>query len=91
VLDEKPFIVMPYLKNGNALDYVRRHPDCNRLHMVSISMTSPQLQPGYSLYAQLRDISLGLHYLHSKKVIHGDLKAVRIVHLSMLNEVNRIG
>jgi hypothetical protein len=32
--DERPFIVMPYLQNGNARDYVRDHPDCDRLRMV---------------------------------------------------------
>ena len=28
---------------------------------------------------QLHHISLGLVYLHSKKIIHGDLKAVNII------------
>jgi hypothetical protein len=34
--DDKPgpFIVMQYLHNGNARDYVREHPDCNRLMIV---------------------------------------------------------
>ena len=33
-LDDKPFIVMPYLKNGNARDYVQKHPNCDRLRIV---------------------------------------------------------
>jgi hypothetical protein len=29
LLDGKPFIVMPFLKNGNARDYIHNHPACN--------------------------------------------------------------
>jgi hypothetical protein len=32
--DDRPFIVMPYLKNGNVRDYVQNHPDCDRLQIV---------------------------------------------------------
>lgn len=34
VLDERPFIVMPYLKNGNARTYLEEHPNCDRLLIV---------------------------------------------------------
>ena len=37
VLDESPFIVMEYLKNGNSLEYIDRNPGCNRLRMVRMS------------------------------------------------------
>jgi hypothetical protein len=33
-LDDRPFIVMPYMKNGNARQYVQQHPECNRLQIV---------------------------------------------------------
>jgi hypothetical protein len=35
--DDKPFIVMPYMTNGNARDYVRSYPDCNPLQIVCSS------------------------------------------------------
>lgn len=35
ILDEKPFIVMPYLKNGNSRDYLQEHPNSDRLQIVS--------------------------------------------------------
>ena len=34
VFDSKPFIVIQYLKNGNARDYVHNHQGCNRLVIV---------------------------------------------------------
>ena len=34
ILDDKPFIVMPYIKNGNVRDYIEVHPDCNRAQIV---------------------------------------------------------
>ena len=35
VLDDKPFIVMPLMENGNARDYIDRNPTCDRQRMVS--------------------------------------------------------
>ena len=32
--DNRPFIVMPYMKNGNARNYAQANPDCNRLQIV---------------------------------------------------------
>ena len=37
ILDDKPFIVMPFLKNGNARDYIYEHPECNRAKIVRFS------------------------------------------------------
>ncbi|KAJ6480736.1 kinase-like domain-containing protein [Mycena vitilis] len=51
-LDDKPFIVMPYISQ-NAREFLRSRP--------------------------LRDISLGLEYLHSRKICHGDLKAINVL------------
>jgi len=32
-LDEKPFIVIRYLRNGNVWDYIWAHPGCDRLRI----------------------------------------------------------
>ncbi|KAJ7020515.1 hypothetical protein C8F04DRAFT_1050769 [Mycena alexandri] len=58
-LDDKPFIVMPYVPH-NAREFLRERPT---LDPVPI----------------LRDISLGLEYLHSRKICHGDLKAINVL------------
>jgi len=36
ILDNKPFIVMPFMKNGNALDYIRANTQCDLLRMVGL-------------------------------------------------------
>jgi hypothetical protein len=33
-LDDKPFIVMPFLKNGNARQYIEANPKCDRQKIV---------------------------------------------------------
>ena len=34
ILDHKPFIVTPYLENGNVRVYIESNPDCSRLKIV---------------------------------------------------------
>ncbi|KAJ6595916.1 kinase-like domain-containing protein [Mycena sp. CBHHK59/15] len=58
-LDERPFIVMPYMPS-NAREFLRKRPDFDPLYI-------------------LRDISLGLEYLHSRKICHGDLKGINVL------------
>jgi hypothetical protein len=37
-MDDSPFIVMPFMKNGNVLDYIEMNPQFNRLRMVCLLM-----------------------------------------------------
>jgi serine/threonine protein kinase len=80
LLDDKPFIVMPFLKNGNAHDYIHNHPTCNRQKIVSIFIRLSRQTTCHARVfpVQLNHISLGLAYLHSRRIVHGDLKAVGI-------------
>lgn len=75
-LEDKPFIVMPYLKNGNARDYVGRNPQCNRLRIVCVVVAFWVYIP--KNFMQVRHAALGLLHLHTHRVVHGDIKAVRV-------------
>jgi hypothetical protein len=46
-LDDKPFIVMPYLKNGNVRDYVQSHPDCDLLRIVNTFISRLRMSDQY--------------------------------------------
>ena len=43
VLDERPFIVTPYLTNGNARTYIQNNSDCDRQKIVR-SQRSPETE-----------------------------------------------
>jgi hypothetical protein len=47
VLDDDPFIVMPFLKNGNVRNYILNNPTCNRHKIVSViaNPTGKQFTP----------------------------------------------
>jgi hypothetical protein len=62
-LDDKPFIVMPYLKNGKARDYANDHPGCNRLLIVMILHSVSAFDLCLTRELQLHHVSLGLVYL----------------------------
>jgi hypothetical protein len=36
VFDNKPFIVTPYLKNGNVREYILKYPNSDFLRLVSV-------------------------------------------------------
>ena len=61
------------MPGGNLLEYIKNNLDADRLKLVGV--TPSELTRADSSY-QLSDVAGGLSYLHSRNVIHGNLKGV---------------
>ena len=69
-------MVTPWMENGNLVQFLKAHPDVDRLLLVRRLLYCRIQLPLTSF--QAFDVSSGLTYLHRRKIVHGDLKAVRL-------------
>jgi len=67
-------IISERMENGNIVEFVRAHPDHNRLRLVSGG--SRFILQLYRSSGQLIGVATGLEYLHEHDIVHGDLKGV---------------
>ena len=70
-----PCMVSEWMENGTMNAYLKDHTDTNVLELVRAHFYSGHLifMPG----KKVRGIASGLAYLHSRGVVHSDLKGVR--------------
>ena len=73
-------MVSDWMGNGNISDFVKAHPDTNRLELVGFSslLSCPRFKfTDNRATFQLGGVARGLIYIHNEGMIHGDLKGVR--------------
>ena len=76
------------MPNGDLVEFITKHPGADRLRLVGVSAVGfdPCLPPH-----QLSDAAAGLDFLHSRNVIHGDLKGVRdCLKLNLMSVLTRV-
>ncbi|KAJ3345151.1 hypothetical protein HDU91_007458 [Kappamyces sp. JEL0680] len=66
---DKPYLVMPFMKNGSLMDFLSKYPD---------TPINQRLKFGL-------DVCYGLDYLHKNGVAHGDLKIDNLMLDDQLN------
>ena len=73
-------MISEWMPNGNINQFVAARPDADRFELVSPPfelMCSP-LSLTIVRLLQLTDVARGLDYMHSRGVVHGALKGVRL-------------
>lgn len=59
ILDERPFIVMPLLKNGNCRDYLKQYPNGDRLQILyDISLALVHLHSHQIVHGDLKGLNI---------------------------------
>lgn len=73
---DPPQLVSEWMSGGEIRDYVKNNPNINPFGLVGACCCR---QDDPSPLPQSLGIAEGLTYLHSKAVIHGDLKGVCVL------------
>jgi serine/threonine protein kinase len=73
-------LISPWMKNGNALSYLKAHPSADRLLLVR-SLQISDACPIFTSRGQIKDVVSGLKFLHYREppIVHGDIKCVSVI------------
>lgn len=78
VIENQPTMVSEWMGNGDIKEYVKAHPNVNRLELVRFSSNSlSPFAPTFTQSMQLAGVTRGLMYIHDQGIVHGNLKGVR--------------
>jgi len=67
-------LISEWMPGGGLAEYIKKNPDADRFGLVGVFL-AVFLYRRLS-HHQLSDVADGLGHLHSRNVIHGDLKGV---------------
>jgi hypothetical protein len=70
-------MVSEWMENGNIVEFVGRDRHVNRTELVRRPSIPTPTNP-YLCALQLVDVANGLAYMHGLRMVHGDLKGVRV-------------
>ncbi|THU93427.1 kinase-like protein [Dendrothele bispora CBS 962.96] len=77
------FFVSPYAEHGCLMDYLKRVQWSKELGKETVGRGKGKEKPDYGLERELLgwmlEIAKGMEYLHSKRILHGDLKGANIL------------
>ena len=76
VVDRVPSLASEWMDNGTVIKFIKAQPGVSRLLLVSFHFDSRVGFGVMCLGAQASGIANGLEYIHSRGVVHSDLKGV---------------
>jgi hypothetical protein len=66
------------MENGSIVEYLKKYPTHNRLGLVGqFAFAFAAAANDSRQFIKLSEVTEGIAYLNSRKVVHGDLKGVR--------------
>ena len=71
-------MVSEWMDHGNINEFTKNHRGVNRVQLVSNCTVF--CGDRHDWFIQLVDATSGLEYMHSLRIVHGDLKGVRSIH-----------
>ena len=69
-------LISEWVPGGDLTEHIKKYPSADRLSIVGVLYPRPFSVPRL-LPHQISDIAEGLRFLHSRNVVHGDLRGVR--------------
>ncbi|KAF8593515.1 kinase-like protein [Ceratobasidium sp. AG-I] len=70
-------MVSMWMENGSLHEYIRKNPDVNRYQLASCLFANINLP--HANLEQCIQAATGVSYLHSIRMVHGDIKALNIL------------
>jgi len=71
-----PALILPFYSNGNVVEYVKEKNDEIKLDKVHVFVSLNCNALDKTIIIQVKQIAIGLEYLHAQSIIHGDLRGV---------------